>query len=769
MRMVQYLVETSARPNPVGDTVRSVSKSFLFNAGGGIRKVSEKHWKHMAREMLQQERDLQTQNLLTLEQVPHTPVKRLTAKSITVGNVRFAGDAIYLMAATEEKRNTLYRYDPATGTLEKIRKAHTPVLSGNLSATADGRHLYYTNLEIQGTENIWYEVRRYDTVTGSDTCLTQKGRYRYVDVSPGGGHLAAISQRSGITYLMEVPVAAAGDARQEKIITTAGLETDLAAPRYSPDGGSIAYVEADGSRFYLKIYDRDTGKSTILYRNKSQIVAPTWHPDGGQIVFGHDANGVYNLYRLPLTGAAVPTPVTHVWGGLFFPSFAGDGRSLAAVSYDGFGPHLTTMTYTPGALQVKSLPRITPRWQGGKVDGLIAEARTKRQSFTTAARKAETKNYHSLTEIRPDFWTPWATVSTFGAQGGLAASFSDPANHQQVRLMGGLESKYRSPLAQINYTYRGLKPDLSLYGGLGQAAFPDLLESPGRIERLDYAEETQFFGAAVTFPLVTRIRRQLNLTVGYEFLQRDVIEALEDDYENFALDVRPTDEDQGSAWGRADYSSGTVYGRSISLEDGVLISAGAEYSNPSLGGDIDTRRVLVDFNQYISMPFLRNHVLRISGAYGAGWGDRYAQGQFGLGGFDAMPMALKPGIPRTLGLRGYDSNFQTGQEVVRTGASYRFPVWNIFKGMESVFPLYNRDLFVELFYEAGRTYDDEGIGDDIGWLHSAGLEVNYGLTLLRYISFAPGIGAAYVPQRDDRDPDEYEVVPYFSIKLWNNP
>jgi Tol biopolymer transport system component len=769
MRMIQYLSETSARPNPVGETVQSVSKSFLFNAGGGIRNVSEMHWKLMAREMLHQERTLQTQNLGLLEQLPHTPAKRLTAKSIAVGNVRFAGDKIYLMAATEERRNTLYRYTPETGTLEKIGNAHTPVPFGSLSATATGRHLYYTNLEIHSTENIWYEVRRYDTSTGNDTCLTRQGRYRYVDVSPAGDQLAATSQRAGITYLIEVPVAAAGDARQEKIITTVGLEADLAAPRYSPDGRRIVYVEAEGDRFRLKVYDRDADKNTVLYHSKFQIIAPTWHPDGEQILFGCDANGVYNLYRLPLSGSAAPAPVTHVWGGLFFPSFAGDGRSLAAVSYDGFGPHLVTIAYPPGDLEGKRLPVITPRWKGGKVNDLIAQGRAKRQKLSSAASNAETKNYHSLPAIRPDFWTPWATASTFGAQGGAAAAFSDPANHQQIGLYGGLESKYRSPLAQINYTYRGLKPDLTLYAGLGQAAFPELLESPGRADRLDYAEETRFFGAAATFPLWTRFRRQLSLTLGYEFLQRDVIEELEDDYENVALNLRPTDEDQGSAWGRVDYFNGTVYGRSISLENGFLVSVGAEYSDPSLGGEIDTSRVLADFNQYISMPYLRNHVLKISGTYGAGWGDSFAQGQFGLGGFDLLPAALKPGIPRTLGLRGYNSNFQTGSEVVRAAAAYRFPVWNIFKGLESGFPLYNRDLFLELFYEGGRTYDDEGIGDDIGWLHSAGLEVNYGLTLLRYLSFAPGIGAAYVPQRDDRDPDEYEVVPYLSIKLWANP
>ncbi len=769
MRLIQHLSETSDRPNPVGDTIQSVSKSFLFNAGGGIRKVSEKHWKQMARDMLQQERDLQTRHLHMLEQVPHTPVKRLTARPIAVSNVRFAGDKIFLMAATEEKRNTLYRYDPASGTLTKIRNAHTPVPIGSLSATADGRYLYYTSLEIQSTENIWYEVRRYDTLTGGDKCLTRNGRYRYVDVSPRGDQLSVISQRYGITYLMEVPVAAAGDTQREKIITTAGLEADLAAPRYSPDGRHIAYVEADGNWFYLKVYDHSAGRNRVLYRSEFQIIAPTWHPDGEQIVFGHDANGVYNLYRLPMAGAAAPTPVTHVSGGMFFPSFSSDGRTLAAVSYDGFGPHLATTPYIPQALAGISLPVITPRWQGGKVDGFIAEAQARRESFIAAARKAETKNYNSLTAIRPDFWTPWATASTFGAQGGLAASFSDPANHQQLQVVGGMESEYQSPLVQISYTYQGLKPDLTLYGGLGQAAYPDLLESPGRIDRFDYAEETQFFGAAVTFPLWTRIRRQVSLTVGYEFLRRDVIEELEDDYDAYTLNVRPTDEDQGSAWGRIDYFSGTMHGRSISLEDGFLISAGAEYSNPSLGGDIDTSRVLVDFNQYITMPYLRNHVLKISGTYGAGWGDHFAQGQFGLGGFDPLPAALKPGIERTLGLRGYDSNFQTGQEVIRTAAAYRLPLWNIFKGLESGFPLYSRDLFLEIFYEGGRTYDDEGIGDDIGWLNSAGLEANFGLTLLRFVSFAPGIGVVYVPQRDDRDPDEYEVVPYLSIKLWTSP
>jgi hypothetical protein len=768
MRMIQYLSETSSRANPVGDAVESVSRRFLFNFNGGIQKVAQHHWKTLADQMLQHERQIQSANYQKLEAVPFTSARRLTPKDIAVQNVRFAGRHLFFTAATEEKRNTLYTYDLQTGKMRKLTNAHTPIPDGALSATTDGHYLFYTNLDITDTENLWYEVRRYDTRTGRDIPLTRHGRYRAVDVSPDGRHLAAVTQRQGIPRLVEVPIASAGDPSKESVLASTALETDLAAPRYSPDGRDIAYVEADGDMFHLKIYNRTTGQYRTAWRTPDHIIAPTWHPGGKEIVFGCDANGVYNLYRLPLDGATGPAAITHVWGGLFFPSFSEDGRTLAAVNYDGFGPHLVTIAYAPQRTEGIALPVISPAWRGGKTELLQTEARQRRTEFTDAARSATAKKYNSLTSMRPDFWTPWATVSTYGAQGGLAAAMSDPARHQELVLVGGYETEYQSPIALVRYTYRGLKPDLTLYGGLNQRAYPDLLTSPDTLRRFDYAEETQFAGAAVSFPLWTRLNRQLTFKLGYEFLQRDVIEEVEDDYRGIRLNIPPTLEDQGSVWGRLDYFSGTAHGRSISIEDGFLISVGAEHSSSSLGGEIDATRALADLNGYISMPWFKNHVLKISGTYGTGHGDEYAQGLFGLGGFGSFPASLTPGIARNLGVRGYNTNFQTGQRVVRVGAAYRFPVLDLFKGLESGFPLYNRDLRLEVFYEGGRTYDDNDIGDDIGWLHSAGAEINYGMSILRFIRFAPGIGVAYAPQRDDRDPDENEAVAYISVKLWSS-
>jgi hypothetical protein len=168
------------------------------------------------------------------------------------------------------------------------------------------------------------------------------------------------------------------------------------------------------------------------------------------------------------------------------------------------------------------------------------------------------------------------------------------------------------------------------------------------------------------------------------------------------------------------------------------------------------------------MPFLENHVLKLSAAYGHGWEDDSAQGLFGLGGLAAADFYPQPGVGRSLALRGYDPNFQTGQSAVRTIASYRFPILNLFKGVEGAFPLYSRSLFAEVFYEGGRTWDDDNQGDAAGWLNAAGLEVNYGMSLLRFLQFAPGLGVVYAPERDEFDEDKEEVIVYLGLKLWYN-
>ncbi len=768
MRMMQYLYETGEKQNPVGDIVRDVSQSILFGFDSGVRRTMSRSWKLLARDMLQQEKIFQEQQLAQLEILTLSPAPRLTAGDLAVTQVLFSGDKVYLLAAGESDRPGLYVYDPAASGLEKINRAPATPPYGALSASADGRFIYYTRLEIQQRENVWYQVRAYDTLSGRDTLVTRQGRYRSIDVSPDGRSLAAVSHRAGKAFLIETPLDQAGRPDKEHILARMPAGTDLAAARYSPDGSQIVYTRADRDGFLLNLYDRGTGSHRTLWRSRSMILAPAWHPDGGKIVFGSDLNGVYNLYQVPAAGDQPPEPLTHVRGGLFFPSFSADGSRLAAVGFDGHGSHLTLVPYTPETLAGKALPAIHPRWPESRLANLKQEAQARQDSFALSPDRKTDEPYNSFTSIRPDFWSPWLTASTFGVQGGLAAVFSDPTMRQALFLSAGAESEYGSPLANVAYTYRYNKVQATFFGGAGQEVYPDLLNERDSRRRFDYAEETRFGGFALSMPLWLRLEHQLTASLGYTLTRREGIDEAMQDYQGVTLETLPSEADESSLWGQLLYFNGTVFNRSVSIEDGTLVAAGLEHSLDSLGGEIDATRLRVEASQYLPVPYLKNHVLKLSGAYARGWGDETAQGLFGLGGFGLADLYLTPGVGRSLSLRGYDNNFMVGREAVRATASYRFPIWNLFRGAESWFPFYARSLFAEVYYEGGKTWNGVTRDDDIDWLHAAGLEADFGMTLFRFIQFAPGLGVVYAPQRDEFDEDKEEVIVYLGVKLWYN-
>lgn len=234
------------------------------------------------------------------------------------------------------------------------------------------------------------------------------------------------------------------------------------------------------------------------------------------------------------------------------------------------------------------------------------------------------------------------------------------------------------------------------------------------------------------------------------------------------LSVEPTTKNEGLVWGRVNYFDGDYFGRSSSIEDGRLISVGGEVSRPALGGELSRSRYVANWNEYLSVLRLKNHVVKASAAFGYGTGDRTAQGLFGLGGLGSLIQEDSPGIPRILSLRGYESNFQTGDRILKAALAYRFPLKDFSKGREGVFPFYSRQLFAEVFYEGGRTWDDAGRGDDRGWINSYGVEVNYAMKILRYLAFSPGVGIVYVSDRPEDDEDDNKIQAYVTIKGWVN-
>jgi len=771
-KLIQYLCKKSDKENPIGDLTRTVADSFLFNLNSAARKISGKTFETLAAEMLLHETEVQKRNLKLLESIPTTGAPRLTPKEIAVYQPFFLGSKIYFLGSEEERRDTLYVYDVEKKSTEKIQPARVTSSFGNLTASKDGRYVYYTRLDIQEYENFWYEIRRLDTETGEDSLVTDKGRYRAIDLSPEGERIAAVSQRVGNGYLLELELGENGAVSGERVLDRVPLHRDLSTPRYSRDGRRIAYVEADSEGFRLKVFDLKTNSGSTVFGSKSQILSPTWHPRKDLLVFSSDENGVYNLYEIEDGDSKPPVPVSHVTGGLFFPTFSPDGSTIAATGYDGQGPHLTLIRYNPEALAGKQLPRIGSSRIGGKAAETVRKQEEKGDEGETGEEIQEDipdpENYNSLANIRFNYWSPMFFTSVEGdLEFGAGASFSDPTGYQNLMLLAGQEPKYGSKQGAIHYFYSGLYPVMHLYASVDQGGYPNLLVERGTGERFDHAEEVEKVGAAIQFPLL-KLEREIWVAAGYEHQSRTFVEKYEEKYRAKDLSTDPSEEDAGLVWTRLEYLDGAVFGRSNSIEEGRQVSLVSELANRSLGGGISRTRYLAGWSEYVSMPWIKNHVLKLSGTYGFGSGDRAAQGHFGLGGAKSPGAYLSPSIPGTLSLRGYPPNFQTGDRVLKVSLSYRFPIRDFSKGHEGKFPLYSRQFFGEIFSEAGRTWDENGYGDDLGWIHSYGIEVNYALKIFRFLRASPGLGIAYAPDRIRRGPQESDAEIYLSLKGWVN-
>ena len=765
MRMIQYIDETSTLENNIGGLTKNLAESFLFDINPAMEKITGKNLGLLDHEMRYNEIQVQERNLKRLETLPTTKIRRLTPKEICAYHPVFADGKIYFLGMEEEKRSSLYQYDPQTGKTEQIQNALSTGFFGDITVAPNGRVLYYTALNIQNNENFWYEIRRYDIRQKSDILVTSQGRYRTIDFSPDKALCAGISQRAGEYYLILLAIDENGKAGEEEILLKRPLLKAITSPRFSPDGDRIAFVQSGTSGFALNVLDLTLNSVETIYESESQILTPAWHPGRNYLAFSSDINGVYNIYEIEAAGGSKPNALTHVTGGLFSPEFSSDGSTITATGYDAQGPHLVLFPYQTEPFGLTDLPVIRSSWKAEIIPNTPENINGQEMEHMPGA--AQSRPYNSFTNIRPDYWSPWLAATGFGWQGGISAAFSDPAGYQNLWFAAGAASRYNTRLGTIQHQYRGIYPWIRTYVLTNQELYPGLLVEQGTEKRFDHGEEVLKYGIALKYPFIKR-EWQASFQLGYEYKARKFINEITKSYQgskNLAID--PFGENESSLWARISYFNGTAFRRSCSVEDGRLVTMVGDISRKEWGGELARRRITGEWREYLPMPWYKNHALLLSGFYGFGTGDNVAQGHFGLGGMGSLITADEAGgIERDQDIRGYPVNYQTGERVMKAGLSYRFPLIESAEGSEGEVPIYLRQMCGELFFERGRTWDDSGYGDNYEWISSMGLEVNIAMTLLRLLKAAPGIGIVYAPDLIEDTDDSSKANIYFSIKGW---
>lgn len=789
MRMMQFYAEqaeaagqhTSGQlPAPVGKLTEDGANHVLFNALRSFAATSEQDWQATATEMLNAERERQKANLAKLARAPLTPTPRLTPTHVQVNSPLWVGQKVAFVAQEEERRMAVWLFDPASGQSRRLSVRHHGII-GTLAVSHDGQSLYYSYLAIEKLQNVYFHINKIDLHSGRETPVARRGRYRSFDISPDGKHFVAAAQRDGAFILIEAPLEHAGDAQFETVLLRASFDTVLDAPRYSPDGRWISFVEGGRQHRILMLRSGAQGQAPIsLLSQKAIIFAPSWQADGQALLFSSDENGVFNLYRSALTWtaegahAAAPQALSNVDGALLRGEADSAGQRIAAASMDGHGVYLTLLS--ANAAPKQPLAQIAPQWARPpdcQPAGVSATEHTTspcrvatNAASTSSADEWVARPYASLASIRGDFWAPWLESSSIsGTRLGVQGQVSDPAGYQQLYGAFGSSSRYGLAVGALSYVYSGLVPQLSAYASSDVVDYPGLLTSNG-LKRNDYAERDRIVGAAITLPLSTSLSRQITAQFGLQQKKRN---ALAEFSNATAASINPPETGRRrSLYGVVEYDSTTDFGRSVSRERGAHWLLAEDLSRPEDASAGSLRRRLISDDLYLPTRW-DNQVVKLGGLYGGSSGTPFAQGAYSLGGLPSS-MTSQSSNPnpfdQAVGLRGYASNAQVGGHVERWQAAYRFPLWNRFSQSESGFPIYNRSLMAEVFYEQGRVWDAPAQTGQIGWLHSTGVELRYGLSFLRYLDIAPGLGLAYARDNPQLDPSKRRLQAYFSLSVW---
>jgi Tol biopolymer transport system component len=121
-----------------------------------------------------------------------------------------------------------------------------------------------------------------------------------------------------------------------------GGNWDDEQPRWSPDGGRVAFKSNRGGSYNLYVMDADGRNIVRLTEHGGNDHDPTWLPDGESMVFTSDRDrgvGRNDLYRLWLADGRVDRLTVYFEGRAIMPSVSPDGSWVAFVAqtfpYDG--------------------------------------------------------------------------------------------------------------------------------------------------------------------------------------------------------------------------------------------------------------------------------------------------------------------------------------------------------------------------------------------------------------------------------------------------
>lgn len=607
--------------------------------------------------------------------------------------------------------------------------------SGNFSVSPDGQQLYFSKSDVYRFFSYYSDLYVLDLTTQHVRRLTSGQRAFDPAVAPDGKTLVFVTNEAGSMNLMRMELAT------QKIapLLETNDHTQMRHPVFCSDGERIALqIWKEGGFQDIYVMKSDGSDVHALTFDKATDEAPVWGKNDEFVFFSSDRSGVPNIFAYSLQDQTL-SQVTNVLTGVFQPAVTPDQTQLLVERYSGSGMDIHLLDVQQDTWQTVAYSREHSSEQ---------PAHAAEPNGTPAER-----DYTPFPSLAPKFWIPLLGEDEKGLQLGATIAGQDVLSQHQYTLSAlyGLQSERMSAFGA--YVNRQFFPKIMVFGSDSAHLLPDTFEDMVG-ENADYWQREQIAGIEMDLPLYKKQATEFYLSSGYRYKN---LERLSDEDDMFF----PTPDEgalSGVSVGLAlRHLKSPLY--AISPEKGVLASVLYRRDDEALGSDFTLDTVIGDSRAYLSLPWLRHHVLALRAVGGLSEGETLSQGIFRLGGFHFLSDLARLDRQRYF-LRGYDDNTLSGNRFALGSLEYRFPIWYPQRGYRKLGTFFD-SLTAALFYDVGNAWDEELDWD--AFKQGVGAEVRLNVVVKNALPLTFRMGYA---RGLDEDLGESQFIASIAIDFW---